>query len=151
MAMILDDLANAGRYERLAAGMAVGFAFLRRADLAALAPGRYAIDGDRVYASVARVRGKARGEARLEVHRDYLDIQYVIGGYEEIGWRPRATCRTVTVSYDRDKDIEFFGETPDSWVTPRPGQFTIFFPDDAHLPAVGPAEIHKVVVKVRCE
>ncbi|MGC8779540.1 MAG: YhcH/YjgK/YiaL family protein [Anaerolineae bacterium] len=30
-----------------------------------------------------------------------------------------------------------------------PGEFAIFFPDDAHLPMISDGELHKVVMKVR--
>jgi len=78
--MILDCLAACERYTALHRGFADGFAFLQRADLADLEDGRYEIDGDRVFAMVARGTGRGREAARLEYHKGYIDIQFSISG-----------------------------------------------------------------------
>jgi YhcH/YjgK/YiaL family protein len=72
----------------------------------------------------------------------------VIAGVEEMGWSARSRCQRPHGQYDAEKDIEFFADTPDSYVTVLPGEFVIFFPDDAHAPLIGTGEIHKVVIKV---
>ena len=62
--MIVDHLENAGRYEGLHAGFDVAFKFLRSPNLASLALGRHAIDGDRVFAvvgSAPRLAGRRPG------------------------------------------------------------------------------------------
>jgi YhcH/YjgK/YiaL family protein len=51
-------------------------------------------------------------------------------------------------TYDPGRDIEFFTDRPDVWIPVKPGQFVVFFPEDAHAPLVGAGEIHKIVVKV---
>ena len=37
---------------------------------------------------------------------------------------------------------------PDNYVTVLPGEFVVFFPDDAHAPMIGTGVVHKVVIKV---
>ncbi|WP_147820133.1 YhcH/YjgK/YiaL family protein [Salidesulfovibrio onnuriiensis] len=145
--MIIDILENAARYEALNPGFAVAFEFLRRADLGGLAEGRHDIEGD-LFAVVAHGPGRDRREAPLEVHRKYIDIQYVVSGSDEMGWKPAATCGRVSVPFDADKDVGFFTDTPDLWAPVRPGMFAIFFPWDAHQPMTGHGEIRKVIVKV---
>ncbi|HEY2895332.1 MAG TPA: YhcH/YjgK/YiaL family protein, partial [Pirellulales bacterium] len=88
--MILDELASAARYEKLHAGFHAGFEFLMQANLASLESGRHEIDGDRVFALINRDPGRGRAGARLEAHRKYIDIQFLVSGQEEIGWRPLA-------------------------------------------------------------
>lgn len=146
--MILNTLANFDRYLSLHPDFAAALNFLRRSDLAALPPGRHAIDGDRLYAMVARDPGRTRAAAACEGHRRYLDLQLVLAGDEEMGWRPRATCRTVKTAYDTVKDIEFWSDSADTWIRVPPGSLAVFFPDDAHAPMVGSGPIHKVIVKV---
>jgi YhcH/YjgK/YiaL family protein len=146
--MILDRLENAERYVRLNPAFAPAFRFLQRADLGQLAAGRHEVDGDRIYAVVARDKGRRRAEAKLEAHRKYIDIQFVVAGNEEMGWTPLASCGAVSVPYNPQKDIEFFGGDPDVWLPVGPGAFAVFFPDDAHAPLVGTGTIHKVIVKV---
>lgn len=149
--MIYDILENADRYICLHAGFAKAFAFLRRPDLRELAVDRYTIDGDRVFAMVARDQGRERAAAQLEVHRKFIDIQLVLGGTDEMGWRPMAHCRLGAGPYDAEGDIRFFADQPVSWLTVVPGMFAVFFPEDAHLPLISPGIVHKVVVKVAVE
>src|SRR5213078_3215226 len=80
--VILDTLANAARYAQMHAGFARAFEFLTATDLAALASGRHAIDGDRLYVSIDHKDGRGEDGARLEAHRRYIDIQYTIDGDE---------------------------------------------------------------------
>ena len=101
-----------------------------------------------MYAMVSRSPARQRSEARLEAHRKYIDIQYVISGVEEMGWKARSRCQRPHDQYDAEKDIEFFADVPDNYVTVLPGQFVVFFPDDAHAPLIGTGEVHKIVIKV---
>jgi YhcH/YjgK/YiaL family protein len=147
--MILDTIQQSDRYASLNAGFAAAFAFLRRADLMELPVGRYAIDGDKVYALVQRQPGRSRDKGKLEAHRKYIDIQVVLGGLDTMGWRSTPACQGVAAAYDAEKDIEFFTDQPSAWTAVGPGEFAIFFPEDAHLPLISDGELHKVVLKVQ--
>ena len=149
--MICDLLENAERYTKLHSGFAEAFAFLRRPDLRNLAVARYPIDGDVVFAMVAKDQGRGKDEAQLEVHDKFIDIQMVLAGMDEMGWSPRSMCRKPVGPYDPIGDIGFFADTPSAWLPVRQGMFAIFFPEDAHLPLISPGLIHKVVVKVAVE
>jgi biofilm protein TabA len=146
--MIYDLLENANRYIHLHEGFDNAFAFLRRPDLQELAADRYDIDGDRVFAIVAKAPGRRREEGRLEVHGKYIDIQMLLAGTDQMGWKPASQCRKPSGPYDPDGDIRFFDDPPVAWFPVEPGMFAIFFPEDGHLPLVSPGEIHKVIVKV---
>jgi YhcH/YjgK/YiaL family protein len=147
--MILDSLENAGRYAALHPAFADAFAFLRRPDLASLAAGRHEISDERLYAMAADGPGKRRDAGKLEAHDRYIDVQLVLEGTDEMGWKPRASCSKPAGEYDAKRDVRFFADEPDAWVAVRPGQVAIFFPEDAHLPMVSGGRIRKVVVKVR--
>lgn len=147
--MILDLLAHTAPYERLHPCFSSAFAFLRRADLPTLAAGRHATDGDRIYALVQDYDTRPLAEGLLEVHRRYIDIQYVVSGAELIGYAPLA-AQPVAEAYAADKDIAFL-QGPADPIPLRAGQFMILFPHDAHMPgrtAGEPAKVHKVVLKV---
>lgn len=146
--MILDRLQNAARYVSLHQGFAEAFAFLNQPKLSELAAGRYDIAGEQVYAMVAKNTGRAREAARLEAHRKYIDIQLVLSGNDQMGWKPHLPDSRIQTPYDDAKDIEFCADWPDAWISVGPGQFAIFFPEDDHAPLVGNGEIHKVIVKV---
>ena len=147
--MILDVLENAARYESLHPGFAAAFDYLRRHDLAEIPLGRHAIEGDRIFALVSadEPRGAA---ARLEAHKKYIDVQYVVPGADRIGWSHNAGLKTV-VPYDAAKDIEFFVDAQESWLELTPGRFAIFHPTDAHAPLAGAQTARKIVIKVSVE
>jgi YhcH/YjgK/YiaL family protein len=146
--MILDDLASAGRYEALHPLFRQGFEFLGRGDLERLASGRHEIDGDRVFALVNRDPGRGRTGARLEAHRKYIDIQYLVTGREEIGWRPTHTCQQLSEAYNESRDILFFADQPQTWIELPERSYMIFFPQDAHAPLAAIGDNLKVVIKV---
>ena len=146
--MILDTLPNADRYAALHPAFARAFAFLRENDLAALATGRHVIDGDRLYVSIDEREGRGHDGARLEFHRRYIDIQLVIAGAEEMGWRALADCRAPSGPFAAEKDIGFYDDRPDTWLAVPPGHFTIFFPEDAHAPLAAAGPVRKAIVKV---
>ena len=146
--MVLDVLANAHRYAPLHPAFARAFAFLASVDLDALSPGRNEIDGDAMFVILDRKDGRGRDGARLEAHRRYIDIQYTIGGEEEIGWSPLASCGPADAPFDDTKDIVFFGDRPSAWLHVPPGSFAIFFPEDAHAPLGGRGTLTKAIVKI---
>ena len=95
-----------------------------------------------------RQDGRGREGARLEAHRRYIDIQYTIGGDEEIGWTSFASCQVPDGAFDAAKDIGFFGDAPSAWLRVPAGSFAIFFPEDAHAPLAGRGALVKAIVKV---
>jgi YhcH/YjgK/YiaL family protein len=149
--MILDRLALAGRYASMHPGFAKAFEFLAATDLAELALGKLPIDGDRLYAIAMIDPGRGRHGAKLEAHRKYIDIQCVVSGCEGMGWKSLADCRRPESTFEPSRDIGFFLDSPDSWFTMHPGEFAIFFPEDAHAPLAGEGDVRKVVVKVALE
>jgi biofilm protein TabA len=149
--MIIDTLDNSARYSHLHPMFAAAFAFLRTTNLAAAAPGRREVQGDRLTVSIDHVAGVGRDRARLEAHRRYIDIQVAFDGVDEIGWRPVNECRSVEEPYDPVRDIGFWCDRPDSWILLPAGRFAIFFPEDAHAPLAGSGAVHKAVMKIAVE
>lgn len=155
--MILDTLAQHDRYLSLHPAFARAFDFLTGANWAELIPEalnperhstRHALDGERMYVSLDHVEGRGREGARLEAHRRYIDIQLTIGGLEEIGWKPLRDCAQAAGAFDAVKDVGFFRDRPESWLSLPAGHFTIFFPEDAHAPLAGRGTLKKAIVKI---
>ncbi|TXH77073.1 YhcH/YjgK/YiaL family protein [Thiobacillus sp.] len=146
--MILATLAEADRYAALHPLFSRAFEFLRGTDLTTLAPGKHDVQGEQVFAIVEACDGRMRADAKLECHRRYIDIQLVVEGVDEMGWKPVAACMDPATDYDAARDIRFFNDTPSNWIATPPGAFCLFFPEDAHAPLVGTGMIRKVVVKI---
>jgi YhcH/YjgK/YiaL family protein len=147
--MIFDHIDNAERYYALHPVFPAAFEFLRRPDLASLPPGRNAIDGERMFCMVVRGPGRGKDGAQLEMHRQYLDIQFTVAGTDALGWSPTRSCQATGSGFDEAKDVEFFTARPETWVSIPPRTFAILYPEDAHAPLGGTGDLHKVVMKVR--
>jgi YhcH/YjgK/YiaL family protein len=146
--MILDDLAHAGQYEALNSLFAVAFEFLRRPDLAGLAPGRHDLRGNDVFAMVADYETRPRDLVPFEAHRRHIDVQAVVSGIEALGVTPLHAI--APEPYDEAKDI-LFGAGRGEYFALGPGRFAILFPQDAHAPGVAldqPQRVRKIIVKV---
>jgi YhcH/YjgK/YiaL family protein len=146
--MILSSLAQADRYATLHPLFPRAFDYIRDTDLYALAPGRYHIVGDDLIAIVEHVSGRTKEMARLEAHQRYIDIQLVLEGGEQMGWKPLADCYNPVSEHSVERDIRFFLDAPASWIAVPPDHFCIFFPEDAHAPLVGDGPIRKVIFKI---
>jgi biofilm protein TabA len=146
--MIFDLLGNIRHYEALNMGFIRAIEFLETTDLNRLAIGKYEIDGDLIYAMVSKDKGRKKENAQLEVHERYIDIQLVLSGTDNMGWKPLKNCIRPVSGFDRDEDIGFFYDEPDVLIPVGPGYFVIFFPEDGHMPLIGDGELHKVVIKI---
>lgn len=146
--MILDSLENYQLYSTINERIAKGFAFLHNTDLEAIPSGKHDIDGDIIFALVQEYQTKPLAECKLESHKKYIDIQYVIRGEEFMGVTTKNNQKILEVN--EDKDYTFYEGTT-SLVRVSKGMFTIFFPDDLHQPCVQTelaSEVKKVVIKV---
>ena len=146
--MILDVIENAHHYLAMNKGFTKAIEFLLRSDINELPVNNYEIDGDRVYAMVAKDHGRKKENALLETHEKYIDIQLVLAGTDNMGWKPKSSCKQPSGKYDKESDIQFFSDEPDVWLSAKHGFFAIFFPEDAHMPMISSSQLHKVVVKV---
>lgn len=146
--MILDQLQNWKRYAAVHPGFTAAFEFLNRNDLATLTAGRHPIDNEKLYALVIQENGKGRDIAKLETHRMFIDVQFTVTGMDHIGWKPAVECTGDANGYNGEKDIAFFTDRPETWLTVPQGMFAVFYPEDAHAPLGGIGPLHKVVIKV---
>lgn len=146
--MILDTMANAERYQALHPLFPIVFEYIRNTDLSTLASGRHSIMADDVFVIIERATGRSRNAAQLECHRRYIDIQLVLDGVDEMGWKPLADCHHPVADFNTQADIGFFHDTPATWIATPPGAFCIFFPQDTHAPLVATQPIHKAVFKI---
>jgi biofilm protein TabA len=150
--MIVDRLQEAKQYCRLHPGFDAAFDLLSSTPFNELGPGRHEVMGDSLVLIIDRVEASRPNAGRLEAHRKYIDVQYIIPGKDAVaqdfGWRPMAACSETTAPFDKEKDIVFFADKPELQVTLPPGYFVVFFPSDAHAPMAGQKTIYKAVVKV---
>ena len=150
--MIADTLDQRRRYTGLSPRFAAAFEFLEK--LPANQPaGRYDIDGNNCYALMQAYATRPVDQAKVETHRQYIDIQFIQSGLETMLWAPLLALEQVTQPYVPENDVIFYATPPQ--MTPLKlgaGQFVIFFPADGHaggLECGTLTEVRKVVIKVR--
>ena len=128
---------------------------LRRAlallpELALRAPGRYPIDGERLFALVQQL--DTFDNQRFEAHARYLDVQYLVSGNEKIGYLPQGLTLPLLQDQLASHDIAFYqAEQPACELLLTPGMFAIFAPGELHRPCgmlEQPINIKKVVLKI---
>ena len=148
--MIIDKIENAHIYKNISERISKSFEYIKSTDLKTLPTGRYPIDGESIFALVSEYKTKSEQEGKLEAHRKYIDVQYVIEGEELMGYAPLAGQKVLD-PYKEENDIEFF--TGDkSFINITAGMFAIFFPEDVHMPGISTgkfSDVKKLVIKVR--
>lgn len=148
--MIAVSLKNAAARLPGRDGFARALQFLLAPGLAELPDGRYEIDGEKVFAMVQRYETAVSKEPRFEAHRKYIDVQFIAGGTEIIGWAPLENI-AVSRPYAQDEDVCFGAAAAWSPVLLGPGELAVFFPEDAHAPRLAagiPGAVVKIVIKV---
>ena len=147
--MIIDTLANLGKYVALNPLFQDLVDYINNNDLASMPTGKVLIKGNELYANFTVAKGKTKAEAKLESHDVMIDIQIPFNVPESMGYTPRTDLDEQP--YNAEKDITFYDGLAQQYITVHPGMFVIFFPQDAHAPCVSEAsEIRKVIFKVKC-
>ena len=126
---------------------------LKQTDFSALPAGNYDLQGKDIYVQIIDMNTKPFAETRAEVHRQYIDVQFLCRGSERIGVASETGRNPVAEDLLEQRDLLFYsGMDDESTLTMVPGSFAVFFPSDVHRPGCAfdqPLPIRKVVVKVR--
>ena len=147
--MIIDNLENLGKYVSLNPLFADVIEFLKSHDLQAMEPGKYPIQDKDLFLNLSMTKQRTKETAFLETHIDMIDIQIPISCEETFGYTP--LCDLPASDYNKEKDITIYGDTkPQTYVTVKPMQMAIFFPQDGHAPCIiNESEIKKAIFKVK--
>lgn len=147
--MIIDSLENISNYEGLNPFLPKAIEFIQSLDMNDLEIGKIEVDGKNVFAMISDSKLKTPEQALLEVHNNYLDIQIPVSKAEGFGWKERTSLQHQAGDFDTTKDIQFYDDKPTVRFDLMPGNFVIFFPQDAHAPCVGEGSVVKIVIKVK--
>lgn len=127
------------------------FSWLATHDLLNLPAGNYEVDGKRSYISIQDAETHEASERKIESHRRYIDLQYVVKGKERFGLTSAEASEPVT-EYEAEKDNQFHKAKKISYVDSTPGCFFLFFPENFHQPLVKagkkPEKVRVIVAKI---
>ena len=142
--MIRTTVTEINRYFCLGRGIKLAVDFIKNSDLASLPPGRYPIDGAKVFALIQEVRTIFSEEALFENHFRSADLQMTISGEECVGYCPVA--KLIKSGSYNEADCIMQNKANES--------VSIFFPEDGHQPYVTrdiSQPIKKIVVRINME
>ncbi|MGA0093625.1 MAG: YhcH/YjgK/YiaL family protein [Chthoniobacterales bacterium] len=107
--------------------------------------------GDKLFAKTLRQDTGSREAFRWEAHREYVDLQYILGGGEIIEWAPAAKL-VPDGAYDAKTDFQFYAPAEADVLLPMTdGLFVFLFPTDGHKPLVSNGadrHVHKIIAKI---
>lgn len=145
--MVIDTLDNLGKYVSLNPLFEEVLNFIKTNDLNNLEPGKHQIKGADLFVNIQNAKGKTKEVALLETHKKMIDIQIPLSAPETFGYTP--LCDLPDAEYNAEKDITKYEGLAETYVTCKPGEFAIFFPQDGHAPCITEeAEIKKAIFKV---
>lgn len=151
--MIFGNVKNSGNAEKIyPEPIRKAINYLKCTDFEFMEPGDYEIQGKDIYAQVIDLVTKGKHAAKPEVHRKYVDVQFLVYGEELIGFAIDTGKNKVAQELLSERDIIFYEDMENEMnLIMKPGSFAVFFPEDVHRPGCTyqkEGAIRKVVVKV---
>ena len=134
--MVVDRLENIEKYASLNPLFAQAIEFLKSHDLNALEVGKTELKGKELLVNVAQTKPKTKEDAKLETHRDFIDIQIPLSGTEIMGYTAAKDCVPADAPYNAEKDITIFSGLAESYIEVKPGRFAIYFQQGGHAPVI---------------
>lgn len=140
-----DIMQYAGLSDRLARAMA----YLQQTDFTTMAPGKYEVEGNTIFAIVNEFMTKPQEACEPETHRKYIDIQFMVSGKERFGWAPLLQQKPLA-PYSEEQDLLLYHPENLNYLNLSAGMFILFYPTDIHMPEIcvdEPELVKKVVMK----
>lgn len=144
--MIIDKMDSIRFYADLLPNLENGLKAIEAQEV--LTVGRYEFEGG--FFMVQEGQTRPLEEKNYEVHRNYIDVQIILEGSEEVGWGYLTDLTTVT-PYNPDKDVEFLSGSSEHSMKVTAGMFWVGFPQDGHKPGGHTKEqqnYRKIVMKL---
>ena len=123
--------------------------FVKTHDLNEMPLGKYDLDEDNLWINIVETEMRSKEDAKLEIHKDFIDIQIPLSRDEQFGVKPKAECDHPIGEYDSVNDILFFCDSIEQIETIEIGKMIVFDTDTAHAPLIGKGRIRKAIIKVR--
>jgi len=148
--MIIDKLENSCNYTFRNKKINKALKFILNTDFRNKESGKYEIEGDELYYFVNEYKTISDFETNPELHKKYIDIQYIAEGCERIGYAPYSKLKAFK-NYKIKNDIAFY-KSDMSFITLTKGMFAIINTLELHQPGIllkEPEYVKKIVFKVR--
>lgn len=150
--MIFGTIEKLDEYSFLEPAVRECFEYAKKHELLSYEPGRYIIDGERLFVNLVEYTTTQPEERFWEAHKYYLDVHLMLDGEEQIDLNFIQNMEQK-LFVEKDDFLPMEGEKNSSVIL-RKGDFLICYPVDGHRTAVmveGPETIKKAIFKVRIE
>lgn len=148
--MIIDSIENFRNYKFSNRNISIALKHILKTDFRNKETGKYQIKGEELYYLINEYRTKSEFETVPELHKRYIDIQYIAEGAERIGYAPYSRQK-VFKRYNTENDIAFYKSSM-TYITLTKGMFAIINTMELHQPGIllkEPEYVKKIVFKVR--
>lgn len=152
--MIVGQIEDFKKNDFASKNIQTALLYIESHDLLALPEGKVAIDGDNVILNRQSYIGKEEKDAKIEGHKNYLDLQLVLKGEERFGYVDKRRSEIkATTPYDYAKDRTDYEGNVDGYIVLHPGQFALVYPNDLHQAClkVNDDMIEKAVFKIKID
>lgn len=150
--MIFGNINNIGNEKIYPAIILEGLKALKEGKWEKKSNGRYELKGEEMYISISEYETAPEETKKPEVHRKYIDIQYLFEGEEVIKVATDLGENQISKAYSEANDIMFYESAKNEVsITMTPGSFAVFYPNDIHTPGCnnkGISKIRKAVIKI---
>ena len=147
----IEWLVKKNNKEQLSKKVDAAIELVKQQDINALPVGRYELT-DGSYYMVQEYITKKEHHCKLESHKKYIDVQWVLKGKEKIKTYSVDKLDPET-SYDFEKDVVFWKPVDDMMnMQLCDGSYIVLYPGDAHMPCIMSGEqdtVRKIVIKVK--
>jgi YhcH/YjgK/YiaL family protein len=149
--MVYDSIKNAGAYFGLGSGIKAALEYFISYDVSARDTTPASLQGG-IKILRPDYETAPGGEPKLEAHRKFIDVMYVVEGEEAFYYKP--ACMVTKILREYDPEIEaclaaIDGDEAKFKFTR--GYFAVFFPEDAHCAGQlwdRPSRVKKLIAKV---
>ncbi len=118
-------------------------------------PGRYEVDGARVYVSVEEPGTRDPAEARFESHLRYADLQVLLAGAERQDYCTHYPGGEPEEDRLEERDVAFWPpQQAVQTLIMAPMDYAVYYPRELHAPNLAvdrPGPTRKAVVKVAAD
>ena len=150
--MIIDTLAAAAKNALYPPVIRNALQAVIAQDPLSLPAGKYTVDGDNLFFTVAEGETRPLAEQRPEYHRQYIDIHIVLKGEEIIGAGNKGLEIVEDGAFNDAHDIGFCTQiSSETLIHLHPEEIAIVFPGELHRPmsSLGAgAPLRKIIVKI---
>ena len=131
--MIICNLNSLKDYENLNKGFKKVKEFLENNDIKSLVKGKIDL-GDDDFVNVLEPEGKGEdfNLEKLELHKNYIDVQVPVIDNEILFFDNIENCATTLVEYNSEKDVAFVMSKTYKKCYLNENDIAILFPNDAH-------------------